>query len=136
MVREGEKHAAADKQRKEVVEAVNQAESQIHDIESKVDEYKDQLKSEDVANIRKKITELREILAQKDSAKPEAVRQATSGLQQASLKLFEQAYQKMAQQRQQGGQGGADQHQQQEQKQEQPKEGEESSEKKKEGENR
>jgi len=136
MVREGEKHAAADKQRKEVVEAVNQAESQIHDIESKVDEYKDQLNSEEVENIRKKITELREILAQKDTAKPEAVRQATSGLQQASLKLFEQAYQKMAQQRQQAGSGGGDQQQQQqEHKHEQPKEGEESKEKK-EGESR
>jgi len=140
MVREGEKHAAADRQRKEVVEAVNQAESQIHDIESKVDEYKDQLNSEEVENIRKKITELREILAQKDTAKPEAVRQATSGLQQASLKLFEQAYQKMAQQRQQAGSsgGGGDQqqqNQQQEQKQEQPKEGEESTQKK-EGESR
>lgn len=48
MVREAEKHAAADKQRKEVVEAVNQAEGQIHDIESKIDEFKDQLNSEEV----------------------------------------------------------------------------------------
>jgi len=134
MVREGEKHAASDKQRKELVEAINQGEGQIHDIESKVDEYKDQLNSEDVENIKKKITELREVLAKKDSTTPEAVRQATSSLQQASLKLFEQAYQKMAQQRQQAGPDQQQQQQKQEPEQEQPKEGEEA--KKKEGESR
>jgi len=126
MVREAEKHAAADKQRKEVVEAVNQAEGQIHDIETKVDEYKDQLNSEEVENIRKKITDLRQVLSNKDTATPESVRQATSALQQASLKLFEQAYQKMAQQRSQQSGGGASGEQQPPKQEEQAKEGEES----------
>jgi molecular chaperone DnaK len=106
MVREAEKHAADDRKRKDVVEAVNQAEGQVHDIEARVDEFKDQLNAEEVENIRKKITELREILTRKDTETPEAIRQATSALQQASLKLFEKAYQKMAQERQSGGGGG------------------------------
>jgi molecular chaperone DnaK len=106
MVREAEKHAAEDRKRKDVVEAVNQAEGQVHDIEARVDEFKDQLNAEEVENIRKKITELREILTRKDTETPEAIRQATSALQQASLKLFEKAYQKMAQERQSGGGGG------------------------------
>lgn len=69
MVREAEKHATDDKKRKvrdetlssqrtlspkilnffqEVVEAVNQAEGQIHDIEARIDEFKDQLNSDEV----------------------------------------------------------------------------------------
>lgn len=38
---------------------------------------------------------LRELLAQKETADPEAIKSATSTLQQASLKLFEQAYKKV-----------------------------------------
>merc|ERR1712165_76747 len=43
MVREGEKHAAADQEKKKRIEAVNQAEGVLHDTESKVEEFKDQL---------------------------------------------------------------------------------------------
>merc|ERR1711992_384906 len=59
MVREGEKHAAADAEKKERIEAVNQAEGILHDTESKMDEYKDQLPAEDVDEIKGKIEELR-----------------------------------------------------------------------------
>lgn len=41
------------------------------------------------------MAKLRELLAQKDTADPEAIRTATNQLQQASLKLFEQAYKKV-----------------------------------------
>jgi len=134
MVREAEKHASEDKKRKEVVEAVNQAEGQVHDIETKVDEFKDQLNSQDVENIRKKITDLRDILSRKDTETPENIRQATSTLQQASLKLFEQAYQKMAQQRSQQTGGGGSTSEPPKDQQQQQKEGEEGQ--KKEGESR
>ncbi|VDO98716.1 unnamed protein product [Soboliphyme baturini] len=96
MVREAEKHAEDDKKRKEVVEAVNQAESIIHDTESKMDEFKDQLPGDEMAKLREKIAEVREILAKKDTESLENIRQATNQLQQASLKLFETAYKKMA----------------------------------------
>ncbi|KPJ17527.1 Heat shock 70 kDa protein cognate 5 [Papilio machaon] len=44
--------------------------------------------------LREEITKLRELLANKDAVEPEAIRTATGQLQQASLKLFEQAYKK------------------------------------------
>lgn len=48
MVNEAEKYAEDDKKRKEMVETVNQAENAIHDIESKMEEFKEQLPAEEV----------------------------------------------------------------------------------------
>ena len=48
MVQQAEKFAEEDKKKKEMVETVNQAENAIHDIESKMEEYKDQLPKEEV----------------------------------------------------------------------------------------
>ncbi|KAK8769702.1 hypothetical protein V5799_013832, partial [Amblyomma americanum] len=47
MIKNAERYAEADKQKKETVEAVNQAEGIIHDTESKMDEFKDQLPQEE-----------------------------------------------------------------------------------------
>lgn len=49
MVRNAEQYAAQDKVKKDRVEAVNQAEGIIHDTESKMEEFKDQLPSEEVS---------------------------------------------------------------------------------------
>ena len=46
--------------------------------------------------LRGDIAKLRELLAKKETADPEEIRTATSTLQQASLKLFEQAYKKVS----------------------------------------
>ena len=51
MVRNAETYAAQDKVKKERVEAVNQAEGIIHDTESKMNEFKDQLPKEEVREI-------------------------------------------------------------------------------------
>ena len=48
MVKDAEKFADEDKKRKDAVEAVNHAESIIHDIESKMEEFKDQLPADEV----------------------------------------------------------------------------------------
>ena len=48
MVKESERYAEEDKKRKEVVEAINSAESIIHDVESKMEEFKDQLPPDEV----------------------------------------------------------------------------------------
>jgi len=48
MVRNAETYAAQDKLKKERVEAVNLAEGIIHDTESKMNEFKDQLPKEEV----------------------------------------------------------------------------------------
>merc|ERR1712127_887655 len=96
MVREAEAHAETDKVNRERVEAINQAEGVLHDTESKMDEFKDQLPSEDVAKMKEKIIEVRDKLADKENMEPEAIKEAVNELQQSSLKLFEMAYKKMA----------------------------------------
>ena len=48
MVQEAKKYAEEDKKRKESIEAINHAEGMVHDIESKMEEYKDQLPADEV----------------------------------------------------------------------------------------
>merc|ERR1712111_172832 len=96
MVREAEANAEADKLNRERVEAINQAEGILHDTESKMDEFKDQLPSEDIAKMKEKIQEVRDKLQDKENMDPEEIKKAVSDLQQSSLKLFEMAYKKMA----------------------------------------
>src|SRR5438552_768659 len=96
MVKNAEKHAEEDKHKKERVEAVNQGESVIHDVETKVEEYQSQLPAEEVTKIKELITKTREALAKKDELSAEDIRNTTNNLQQASLKLFELAYRKVS----------------------------------------
>merc|ERR1712012_1002693 len=102
MVREAESHAAQDKEKKERIEAVNQAEGVLHDTESKMEEYKDQLPAEDVTKIKEQIAKVREELSNKDSMTGEGIKKTVGDLQQSSLKLFEMAYKKMASERESG----------------------------------
>lgn len=102
MIRNAEKYAEEDKVKKETVEVVNQAEGIIHDTESKMEEFKSQLPEEEVTSIKNKINEVRELITNKDKETPETLRKVTQELQQASLKLFEAAYKKMASERQGG----------------------------------
>lgn len=51
MVREAEKNAAADAEKKETVEAINQAESVVNDTQSKMTEYNEQLNAEEVCQL-------------------------------------------------------------------------------------
>ena len=48
MVKESERYAEDDKKRREVVEAINIAESIVHDVETKIEEFKDQLPPDEV----------------------------------------------------------------------------------------
>ncbi|KAM7537990.1 hypothetical protein Aperf_G00000063186 [Anoplocephala perfoliata] len=96
MVRNAEQYAAADKERRDLVEAINHAEGIAHDTETKMEEYKEHLPQEDRDKLAKKIAELRETLSNKDNLTVEGLKKATDDLQQSSLKLFEIAYKKMA----------------------------------------
>ena len=95
MIKKAEQYAEEDKQRKEKVEIVNQAENLIHDTESKMEEFKDQLPKEKCDEIKEEITKLREFLADKDSKSVEEIREALNSVTQKSLQLFEMAYKKM-----------------------------------------
>ena len=48
MVKEAERHAAEDAEKKETIEAINHAESVLHDTETKMEEFADQLNPEEV----------------------------------------------------------------------------------------
>ncbi|XP_013414429.1 stress-70 protein, mitochondrial [Lingula anatina] len=94
MVKNAEKYAEEDTKRKEIVEAINHAESIAHDTESKMDEFKDQLPTEEYDKLKEAIADVRQVIANKDNETPETIRQKYSDLQQKSLKAFEAAYNK------------------------------------------
>jgi len=106
MVRDAEKFADEDKLKKEKIEATNQAEGIIHDTETKMDEFKDQLPAEECDKLKQHISEVKEVLAKKDEESIDNIKEATNKLQQASLKLFEMAYKKMAADRESQSGGG------------------------------
>ncbi|KAL7064786.1 hypothetical protein AAHC03_04406 [Spirometra sp. Aus1] len=99
MVRNAEQYAEADKERRDQVEALNHAEGIAHDTETKMEEYKEYLPQEERDKLSKLIADLRQKIADKENATSESIKKATDELQQASLKLFEVAYRKMAESR-------------------------------------
>eukprot|EP00116_Pleurobrachia_bachei_P008137 sb/3468399/ len=106
MVREAEKYAEADKERKEKVELKNQAEGVANDTESKIDEFREQLNAEEMETMKTSIGELRE-WASDDNKSVDELREKLNEVQQSSLKLFEMAYKKnMANNSDQGGSSG------------------------------
>ncbi|XP_059918071.1 stress-70 protein, mitochondrial [Gadus macrocephalus] len=108
MVKNAEKYAEEDRRKKDRVEAVNTAEGIVHDTESKMEEFKDQLPAEECAKLKEEIVKVRDLLANKETETGENIKQAANTLQQASLKLFEMAYKKMASEREaSGGSGGS-----------------------------
>merc|ERR1711936_1084739 len=108
MVKQAEEMAEQDKLQREKVEVINQAEGSIHDIESKITEFKEQLPAEEVEELQKEVQKVKEILEKKDDVEGETIREAFNELQQKSLKLFEMAYKKMAADREQSSGGGSD----------------------------
>merc|ERR1719427_1470482 len=70
-------------------------ENMVTDTEKKMEEYSDQLPSEEVAKLKEGISEMRTVLAD-ESAATEDIKKKMDDLQQSSLKLFEMAYKKMA----------------------------------------
>lgn len=98
MVANAEAHAEEDKKKREMIEEVNLTESQIHDIESKLDEFKEQLDSSELQKVRDEIEDVKKFLENKDDESAETIRSRRSTLQQNSMSLFEKAYKaKMAQ---------------------------------------
>uniref|UniRef100_A0AAY4CXI0 Stress-70 protein, mitochondrial n=1 Tax=Denticeps clupeoides TaxID=299321 RepID=A0AAY4CXI0_9TELE len=98
MIKNAEKYAEEDRRRKDRVEAVNMAEGIVHDTESKMEEFKDQLPADECSKLKDEIAKVRDLLSRKDTETGENIKQAASSLQQASLKLFEMAYKKQQKQ--------------------------------------
>jgi molecular chaperone DnaK len=89
MVMEAEANAAADKARKELVEAQNSADSLIHSTEKALADHGDKVGEAEKAAIQ---TALDDLKAAKDGTDPEPIREKTNTLAQASMKLGEAMY--------------------------------------------
>ncbi|KAJ2516386.1 hypothetical protein GGH20_004818, partial [Coemansia sp. RSA 1937] len=111
MIANAEKHAEADKERREVIEATNSADSIISDTEKNLEEFKEQLDKEESEKIRTQLDELRQTLAKVNSGevslKAEDIKKQSGNVQQASLKLFEMVYKQRANQKDEAGKSGS-----------------------------
>ncbi len=88
-LREAEEHAAEDKQRRELVDAKNQAEATIHQIEKTLQENKDKLDDASRQPIEGALEKLREAVKGDDLA---AVKRATEELTQVSQAMAQHLY--------------------------------------------
>jgi molecular chaperone DnaK len=89
MVKEAEANATADKQKREAVEAKNQAESLIHSTEKSLKDYADKVSAEDKGAIESALSDLKGVLEGEDA---EAIKEKTNALAEASMKLGEAMY--------------------------------------------
>jgi len=99
MVKEAEENAEADKKKREMVDARNQADSLVNETEKNLKEHGDKVPESDKNKIEVDIEELKKV---KDSDNLEAIKSKTEELVQSSLKLGEAIYK-------QSPQGGAPQ---------------------------
>ena len=99
MVKEAEENAEADKKKREIVDARNQADSLVNETEKNLKEHGDKVPESDKNKIEVDIEELKKV---KDSDNLEAIKSKTEELVQSSLKLGEAIYK-------QSPQGGAPQ---------------------------
>jgi molecular chaperone DnaK len=90
LVRDAESHAAEDKQRREEIEAKNQLDSLVYQVEKMLGENREKLAGADVANLESAITEGRKAMEQGGI---DNLRRATENLTKASHKLAEIMYQ-------------------------------------------
>ncbi|KAI0359606.1 heat shock protein [Trametes cingulata] len=98
MVQEAEQYAETDKQRKQLIEEANKADSVCADTEKAINEFKDQIDATEKEKVEKLITELRELAVKGQagdaSVDADKIREKINETQQASLGLFQKVYEK------------------------------------------
>ena len=104
MVKEAQANAEADKKRRAVVEAKNQADGLIHSCEKNLKEHGDKIPAGDKDAIEKDIASLKEALASEDAEK---IEQQTQALTQSSMKLGEFLYKAEQEKAAAAGEAGA-----------------------------
>ena len=105
MMKEAEENAEADKQRRELVEAKNQAEGLIHATEKSVEEHGDKVDATTKEGITAAIAALKEVLEGEDA---EAIQQKSQVLAEASMKLGEAIYKEQAEAAEDAGAAAAE----------------------------
>ena len=93
LVRDGEDHAEEDKQKRALVEVINEADTLVYNVEKSLNEHGDKVGEEERVDIQSKIASTREAMKGTD---PEAIRTEITALSQASHKLAEEMYKKTA----------------------------------------
>ncbi|MBI4706525.1 MAG: molecular chaperone DnaK [Candidatus Omnitrophica bacterium] len=107
MVKDADKFAAEDTKRKELVEAINQADNLVYATEKSLKDYGDKVSQEDRAAIESSANELKAAIKDKNL---DRVKKGMEDLTKASHKLAEEVYKQAAQkQKAQGAAGGAGQ---------------------------
>ncbi len=106
MVKDAEVNAAADKARKEFVEAKNQADSAVYETEKSLKEHGDKIDASTKAVVEAEIQKVKDIAA-KENAEAAEIKSATESLMQAAMKVGEEIY-KAGQGSQGAGQAAAD----------------------------
>ncbi|MGL5330004.1 MAG: molecular chaperone DnaK [Peptostreptococcaceae bacterium] len=102
-VKEAEMNAEADKQKKDKIEALNQAESTIYQTEKTLGEVADKINADDKANVEAAIADLKAV-KDKEDATAEEIRKAMDEVMNRFQKISEQMYQQAgAEQAEQGG---------------------------------
>ena len=91
MVKDAEAHAEEDKQRRDLVDARNHAESLVHDTEKNVAEFGDKVPPEDKAAIETALQDTKDAL-EDENIDAEALKAKTDALMQAAMKLGEAMY--------------------------------------------
>ena len=91
MVQDAQENATADKDRKELIEAKNNADSLVYSTEKSINENGDKVDSAIVDSIKDEITKVKDLLSKED-VKAEELKTATEALMQSSMKLGEAIY--------------------------------------------
>jgi len=108
LVKDAESHASEDKTRREEIEAKNQLDSLVYNVEKMLNENRDKISGSDVSNLESAISEARKAMEQGGT---DNLKRATENLTKASHKLAEAMYQNAG--------AGAQQQQSQQQQQQQ-----------------
>ena len=97
MIRESEVNAENDKRKKDLIEEINKAESIIHDVASKLEEFKTQIPVQEYDSLKIQITQIKEKIEKvdKENDNIDSIKPLVDEFQKSSLKLFEMAYNKV-----------------------------------------
>src|SRR6184192_504622 len=90
LVKDAEAHAAEDQQRREEIEAKNQLDSLVYNVEKMLNENRDKISGADVSNLESTISEARKAM---ETGGVDNLKRATENLTKASHKLAEVMYQ-------------------------------------------
>jgi len=89
MVADAESHAAEDKDRRELIDARNQADALAYSVERTLNEHRGKMSPEDARRVENAISDVREALKGEDLG---AIKRMTEALQQTSHAMAEQMY--------------------------------------------